>query len=168
MPKIRPGMPKPPKAFELVDSILNEFEARMKDAIADSHDGKRKAEITWGVAAINRERTRKIFTMCKHGEIPRDVLDYCIKVNFIDGSLVKLWSIPGYETACCADCAQSKKHDFGGACICRVPAKDRAENEIQCRQCGCTGCAVGKKKTQPAKAEPGIEPAVESGQQSVE
>ncbi len=160
-------MPRPPKGFDRVNEILNEYDSKMKDAIAEPHEGKRKVEMTWGVAAINRERTRRLFRMWRDGEIAEDVLEYCCKVNFIDSSLVRLWRIPGYESACCADCVQSKGHDFGGACICRVPAEDRMENEIQCKQCGCTGCAPKKKVKAKAldsevpKTESLVEPKTE-------
>jgi bud site selection protein 31 len=143
MPKIRAGMPKPPPGFDAVAPVLDEYEARMRAAIAEPHAGKRKAETTWGVAEVNRERTRAVFNLVRAGTVSKEVLEYCVKVKFVDGSLVKLWSIKGYESACCAECVQPRNHTFGGACICRVPARDRAEDAIQCSHCGCTGCASG-------------------------
>lgn len=148
-------MPKPPKGFDVAAAVLDEFDAAMKAALLEPHEGKRKAESTWGVAAVNRKRTRAVCDLHRKGAITKEVLDFCVKANFIDGSLVKLWSVKGYESACCVECVNPKNHSFGGACICRVPRKDRSEDAIQCSHCGCTGCASGDKRAAAAaKANP--------------
>jgi bud site selection protein 31 len=162
MPKVRPGMPKPPKGFDVVADVLDSFDAEMKAAIAEPHQGKRKTETTWGVAKVNRSRTRAVWELFRAGKATKDVLDYCVKVKFIDGSLVRLWSLPGYETACCAECVNPKNHSFGGACICRVPRRDRGDDPIACSCCGCTGCASGEKKKAPATAEVPVTTSVEA------
>lgn len=146
MPKVRPGMPKPPKGFDKALPVLNGFDANMKAALAESNDGKRKVEATWEVARVNRERTRAVFKLWQNGDIERQVLDYCCTVGFVDGSLVRLWALPGYDGACCTECVQPRNHSFGGACICRVPAKDRGDDPVRCSHCGCNGCASGDRK----------------------
>ena len=42
---------KPPKGWDLLEPTLEKFEDRMKEAIDDPQEGKRKAEATWMVSA---------------------------------------------------------------------------------------------------------------------
>ncbi len=157
MPKIRPGMPKPPKGFEKISEGLDKFDEQMKDALAESTEGKRKAELTWGVSKVNSQRTRYVYDMLRNKEIDNKVVEFCVSCGFIDGSLIKLWKLPGYETACCTNCVDSRQSTFGGTCACRVPMKDRVNSVAGgCCRCGCTGCcsadvaaaASNKKKEQ--------------------
>jgi bud site selection protein 31 len=153
MPKVRAGMPKPPAGFENIAAGLDAFDDAMKDALAEQSDGKRKAEQMWGVSRVNSKRTRFVFDALRAGEIDKAVADYCVANGWIDGTLLKLWAIPGYESACCAQCVDSRHSTFGGACVCRVPAKDRVSGAGPCSRCGCTGCCSSDARAAaPTKA----------------
>lgn len=141
MPRIRPGMPRPPAGLDAIASRLDEFEAAMRDAVAAPSTGTRRVEALWAVAQVNRDRTRFVFDAFRTGTISESLLHYCGKVQWIDGELIKLWNIPGYERACCTACVRSADTAFGTVCACRVPRAKRAAGELRCAQCGCSGCA---------------------------
>lgn len=158
MPKIRPGMRKPPKGFDIVAPKLDEYEEEMKTAVLAPHAGKRKVESTWEIARINWERTRYVFTAHRRGLVDKTVFEYCVENQFIDGSLAAKWLLKGYERLCCVQCVHRGNHNFGGSCVCRVPAKDRAAG-VACSSCGCTGCASGDSGRSPwAPREPAAVP----------
>lgn len=143
MPKIRPGMKRPPPGFEKIAEGLDAFDDEMKAAINEPHKGKRKVEATWAVADVSRRRTRFVFDKFQSKEISQQVFDYCCENRFIDAALAKKWRLSGYERLCCLQCVFPKNHAFEGSCICRVPKKDRRVEDIECATCGCTGCASG-------------------------
>ena len=143
MPKIRPGMPKPPKGFDKISDGLDDFDTKMKEALSESNDGKRKNQLTWGVSRINSQRTRFVYDAFRNKNIENKVVEFCITCGFIDGALIRLWKLPGYESACCVNCVDNRQSTFGGTCACRVPMKDRisgAVSEMGCSRCGCKGC----------------------------
>ena len=43
---------KPPKGWEMLEPTLEKFEEKMKEAIDDPQEGKRKAEATWMVRVV--------------------------------------------------------------------------------------------------------------------
>jgi bud site selection protein 31 len=143
MPKIRPGMKKPPHDFEKINAVLDAFETQMKDAIIGDESKKvRKNQTTWEVASINYKRTRAVFDACvREKTISQKCLDYCCEMNFIDSGLVRRWRLDGYETLCCSACVQSAGKS--GTCACRVPGKKLPN---PCATCGCTGCASGSRR----------------------
>jgi len=53
----------PPEGWELLESTIEDFEAQMRDAVAEDHDGKRKNETTWQVHRIHFEKNRFIFDL---------------------------------------------------------------------------------------------------------
>jgi G10 protein len=53
----------PPEGWELLESTIEDFEAQMRDAVAEDHDGKRKNETTWRVHRIHFEKNRFIFDL---------------------------------------------------------------------------------------------------------
>ena len=61
MPKIVTNRTKFPDGWEVVKDTLDEFERKMRDAIAEPHEGKRKAESLWPVMQINHQRSRYIY-----------------------------------------------------------------------------------------------------------
>jgi bud site selection protein 31 len=149
-------MPKPPKGFELISAGLDEYDQAMKEALAETTEGKRKSELTHGIAKVNRQRTRFVFEAMKNKQIERRVVDYCVACCFIDGALVKLWSLPGYESACCVACVDGRQSTFGGACVCRVPGPDRVTPLCAtrgCARCGCTGCSAAGESGGAAAAK---------------
>ena len=153
MPKIRPGMAKPPSGFEKISDALDDYDDAMRDAVAASTEGRRRAEATWEVSSLNRQRTRYVYSQFRGGHVSKAVLDYCGKYGFVDAGLVRLWGLPGYESACCVECVQPKNSNFGGSCVCRVPPKDRVDDGVKCSRCGCSGCCSGERK-KPAGPKP--------------
>jgi bud site selection protein 31 len=143
MPKIRPGMKKPPRDFDKINGVLDAFEAQMKDAIAGGDEKKRKHQMTWEVAQINFKRTRAVYDACYRSKsISEKCLDFCCDMNFVDAGLIRRWRIGGYESLCCTACVQSAGKT--GTCACRVPGKTLSN---PCATCGCTGCASGTKQS---------------------
>lgn len=143
-------MRKPPHGFELLNDKLDEFEASMREAVYEPHEGKRKIEATWAIARVNWERTRFVFQAFRRGVVSKAVFEYCADSKLIDGSLATKWMLKGYERLCCVQCVHRNNHSFGGSCVCRVPIKDRMQREgVQCCTCGCHGCASGDGEGNP-------------------
>lgn len=125
----------------------------------------------WRMARINHDRTRYVYEACfRDRSISKDVYDYCVTMQFIDGGLARRWRLPGYERLCCTACgvpgaasvaaaittkfahrntqerkgskaAAGKHHSDTATCICRVPAAQRkSKHFLACTVCGCTGC----------------------------
>lgn len=114
------------------------------------HEGKRKSESIWPILRIHHQRSRYIFeAYYKKQEISKEVYDYCIREGHADANLIAKWRKPGFGSLCCLGCAQTKDHNFGTSCICRVPkvALD-AGRSVECKTCGCRGCAGGDEKFQ--------------------
>lgn len=160
----------PPDGFEVVEGVLRDLETKMRegqstpllfsrspfchDALAVSmppaaevapHEGKRKSESIWPILRIHHQRSRYIYeAYYKKHEISREVYDYCVREGHADANLIAKWRKPGFGSLCCLGCAQTKDHNFGTTCVCRVPkvALD-AGRSIECKTCGCRGCAGG-------------------------
>lgn len=170
MPRIRRKRTKCPIGFEILEDKLDEFEEKMREAVLESHDGKRKAETTWPIIKIHHQRSRYIFEMYKKKEIKRTVFEFCIRQKYADANLIAKWkkvcflfppfeslhhcitvdvmgdmtAQSGFERLCCMQCIQPQNHTFGTSCICRVPKADLAKDKvIECVKCGCRGCASG-------------------------
>eukprot|EP01083_Nonionella_stella_P166765 558567_1 len=144
MPRIRRKKNKAPKGFELLEDKLDEFEERMREAVLETHDGKRKAETTWPIIKIHHQRSRYIFEMYKKKKIKKPVYEFCIRQRYVDANLIAKWKKSGFERLCCMQCIQPQNHTFGTSCICRVPKADLAKDKvIECIHCGCRGCASG-------------------------
>ena len=140
---------KPPAGFELIEERLNDFKAKMREAEAETTEYKRKTELLWPILRLTHQRTRYVYQMFLKKVISQDVLNYCQQLALIDSGLVSYWKRPGYEHLCCLQCAQ-KTSQFGGACICRVPANQLATMDpFECKACGCRGCSGVKKPTPP-------------------
>lgn len=123
----------------------------------------------WRMAAINRERTRYVFTAyTKSRTITKEVYDYCVEMQLIDGGLARRWRLPGYERLCCTACgvpgaaslaanttakfalrdkkerrlpasvAAQRGADEMATCICRVPAAQRKNKRFVA--CAVCGC----------------------------
>ena len=114
----------------------------MREATAESHEGKRRVESTWPIFKIHRKKSRLIYDMYRKQEISRELYDFCINQKLIDANLIAKWKKPGYENLCCLRCIQSRDTNFGTNCICRVPkAQLEEERVVECVHCGCNGCS---------------------------
>lgn len=63
MPKARTKNNPPPDGWELIESTLNDFDHRMRDAEMESDQGKRKVETVWPIFRIHHQRSRYIYEM---------------------------------------------------------------------------------------------------------
>lgn len=80
----------------------------------------------------------------KKEAISRELYQYCLDEGYADANLIAKWKKEGYEKLCCLRCVQTKDHNFGTTCVCRVPkAKLDTTKPIECNHCGCRGCASG-------------------------
>eukprot|EP01012_Entosiphon_sulcatum_P043294 TRINITY_DN57535_c0_g1_i1.p1 TRINITY_DN57535_c0_g1~~TRINITY_DN57535_c0_g1_i1.p1 ORF type:complete len:173 (-),score=27.25 TRINITY_DN57535_c0_g1_i1:18-515(-) len=146
MPKVRTR--KPPAGFELVEGHLAELEQKMREAEHAPHEGKRKNEMLWPIFRINWERSRYVYEMFhRRKAISKELYNWLLEEGYADASLIAKWKKPGYEVLCCTRCIQPRDHNFGTACVCRVPRKKLEDKAaVQCVHCGCKGCASGDPK----------------------
>jgi bud site selection protein 31 len=49
------------QGFDVYYEALEAFEVRMKDAVNEPHEGKRKNELTWKIHLIHWEKNRYIY-----------------------------------------------------------------------------------------------------------
>jgi len=146
MPKVRRARSKPPpEGWELIETTLEELEAKMRDAETESHEGKRKSESLWPIFKIHHQRSRYIYDLFyKRNAISRELYDYCLKQRIADQALIAKWKKQGYENLCCLRCIQVRDTNFGTNCICRVPREkleDPNASTRECIHCGCRGCS---------------------------
>lgn len=145
MPKIRTSRTKrPPEGFEDVESILDDYAKKMRDAENESHEGKRKAESLWPIMRISHSRSRYIYELYyKREAISKELYDWLLKEGYADANLIAKWKKTGYEKLCCLRCIQTRDMNYqGSTCICRVPkAQIRPGTVVECVHCGCRGCS---------------------------
>eukprot|EP00124_Ichthyophonus_hoferi_P003874 Ihof_evm4s371 gene=Ihof_evmTU4s371 len=93
MPKVRRGRQKPPpEGWELIESTLMEIQQKMREAEADTHDGKRKVEAGWPIFRLHHQRSRYIYELYyKRKAISKELYDYCIKEKYADAALIAKW-----------------------------------------------------------------------------
>merc|ERR1712169_148401 len=63
-------------------------------------------------------------------KISRELYDWCLKEKYADAALIAKWKKAGYERLCCLRCIQTRDHNFGSTCICRVPSDKLEEGKI--------------------------------------
>lgn len=165
MPKIRTKKTKYPKDWPTIESTILDFEQQMRDAETESltqQKGKKKRESTWQILKVHHNRSRYIYEMYyKKREISRELYEFCLREEYADAQLIAKWKKQGYEKLCCLQCIQSRDHQHGTTCICRVPKAQLSSGGgnddggssggggddstthhiIRCNHCGCTGCA---------------------------
>ena len=91
MPRIRRKKTKVPKGFEVIEDTLNDLEEKMRDAVLESHEGKRKKEAIWPILKIHHQRTRYIWESYKKKKINRNVYEFCIREKYADKHLIAKW-----------------------------------------------------------------------------
>ncbi|PWY97460.1 putative G10 protein [Testicularia cyperi] len=145
MPKLRTSRSAPPPdGFEEIESILEEYDRKMRDAEAESMEGRRTVEYLWPIMQITHTRTRYIYDLYyKREAISRELYDWLLKYQYADANLIAKWKRTGYEKLCCVRCIQSRDMNYqGSTCICRVPkAQLRPGTVVECVHCGCRGCS---------------------------
>lgn len=137
---------KPPAGFDYVEPILESLENELRDVVKDVNLNKRKQESMWPIHQINWQKSRYIYDMFyQHHKISRQVYQYCIDQKLVDAALIAKWKKPGYERLCSTYVINPANYKFGTTSICRVPYKDRNEEQKLAKDptTGCMGCASG-------------------------
>ena len=124
--KVRLGSKKKPEGWELVEPTLLQFEERLREAVDDPHEGKRKCEANWPIHRIHYERNRFIYDMYyKQQRITRELYEFLVREKVVDAALISKWRKPGYEILCSMSAIQKSGTNFGTTSICRVPMAQR-------------------------------------------
>lgn len=143
---------KPPAGFEVLEPVLEALENELRDKVKESNAQKRKTESLWPVHQINWQRSRYVYDMYyTYHRIPKNVYEYCIQQKLVDAPLIAKWKKPGYERLCSTYVIHPTNYKFGTTSICRVPWKDRGEEQRKAKDptTGCMGCASGTLAGQP-------------------
>ncbi|ELP88367.1 hypothetical protein EIN_228300 [Entamoeba invadens IP1] len=136
---------KGPAGKEKLIPKITEFEEQLRVAQNDPMYGRRRNETTWDVIKNNYERSKFVYEQYTQQEISKELYDYCVKNDIIDGMLIAKWKKPGFGHLCCLKCLRPKQGS-NSVCICRVPEDERDnDNYVRCANCGCTGCASKSK-----------------------
>lgn len=144
MPKVKTKKTKAPEGFDEIEPKLKEFDREMREAENETTDGKSKNEITWPLTRVHHKRSRFVYELYyKRKEISKELYEFLLREGYAEGNLIAKWKKQGYEKLCCLSCIQTKDHNFQTTCICRVPKSDRSQKHVQCKACGCKGCASG-------------------------
>eukprot|EP01006_Ploeotia_vitrea_P057493 TRINITY_DN68181_c6_g6_i1.p1 TRINITY_DN68181_c6_g6~~TRINITY_DN68181_c6_g6_i1.p1 ORF type:complete len:210 (+),score=24.90 TRINITY_DN68181_c6_g6_i1:91-630(+) len=117
---------------------------KMREAVNDPHEGKRKCESTWMIHRIHYEKNRYIYDLYyRKKAISKELYDFCVKHKIVDPALHAKWKKPGYERLCSLVAIRPSDHAFNTTSVCRVPLKDRRDNINPCVMTGCISCASG-------------------------
>jgi len=142
--RVRLTNKRKPEGWSLIESALFEFEDRMREAINDPHDGKRKAESQWPIHRLHWERNRYIYDLYyKQGKITRELYDFLVREKIVDAALISKWRKPGYELLCSMVAIQKGSTNFGTTSICRVPLAQRGSQIMPATLTGCVSCVSG-------------------------
>lgn len=137
-------MRKAPPGIDLVSEKLEEFEAKIRQAMNEPIDDKRRNEISWPIHRIHYEKNRYLFDMhYKQRAISKKLLDYLVKEKLADGKLIAKWRKPGYERVCSLLVITKSNTNFGTTGICRTPLRDRTGQIQPNVLTGCVSCASG-------------------------
>ena len=55
MPNFRGRKKTPPEGWDLIEPTLDELEQKMREAEAEPHEGKRKAEVLWPIYKVHHQ-----------------------------------------------------------------------------------------------------------------
>lgn len=112
--KLRRIRKQPPDGWDLIEPTLQEFDAKMREAETDPHEGKRKTESIWPILRyvvflsfrrllrIHHQRSRYIYDLYYKSEsISRELYQFCLDAKIADASLIAKWKKQGYENLCC-------------------------------------------------------------------
>lgn len=125
---------QPPDGFDYVEPVLEALENELRDKVKESNLLQRKTESVWPVHQINWQKTRYIYDLYNtHNRISKEVYQYCLDQKLVDASLIAKWKKPGYERLCSTYVINPNNYKFGTTSICRVPWKDRSEDQRHVR-----------------------------------
>lgn len=136
--KVRLGNKRKPAGWADIEEALYQFEDRLREAVDDPHEGKRKCESAWPVHRIHYERNRYIYDLYyKQQKITRDLYEFLVRERVVDASLISKWRKPGYEIMCSVSAIQKSGTNFGTTSICRVPMAQRGGQIMVRTACCC-------------------------------
>jgi bud site selection protein 31 len=85
----------------------------------------------WRMTAINRARTRYVFAAyTKQRVISKEVYDYCVEMQLIDGGLARRWRLPGYERLCCTACGVPGAASLAANITSKYALRDKQERRL--------------------------------------
>jgi bud site selection protein 31 len=145
---------KPPVGFDYVEPILEALENEVRDKVKESNMNQRKIESLWPIHQINWQKSRYIYDLYyTHHRISKEVYQYCINQKLVDAALIAKWKKPGYERLCSTYVINPSNYKFGTTSICRVPFKDRNDDQKYAKDptTGCMGCASTTSQQQGFK-----------------
>ena len=142
--KVRLASKKKPAGWEIIEPTLVQFEDRLREAVNDPHEGKRKCEANWPIHRIHYERNRYIYDLYyKQQRISKELYDFLVREKVVDAALISKWRKPGYEILCSMSAIQRSGTNFGTTSICRVPLAQRAGQIMPSVTTGCVSCVSG-------------------------
>lgn len=142
----------------MIEDVIEDFEAQMRDAVNEEHEGKRKNEGNWKIhraqleldrrapsrpdaltratlafarsPGLHWEKNRFIFDLMYNRKVmSKKLYDFLVREKIADGALISKWRKPGYEILCSLLAIQKSGHNFGGTSHCRVPMKNRTPQQ---------------------------------------
>lgn len=145
MPKVKTNRTKYPADWDVIQPTLDALQQKMREVEQSDSAGKRKTEALWPIMRLNHQRSRYLYDeYYTKKSISKECYEFALKEKYGDKFLIAKWKKQGYEHLCCLQCIQPGQTNFGTTCVCRIPKKDLDEGRvIECKQCGCRGCASG-------------------------
>jgi len=141
---VRMRTKRKPEGWSLVEGPLLQFEERLREAVNDPHEGKRKAEAAWPIHRIHYERNRFIYDLYyKQQKITRELYEFLVREKVVDAALISKWRKPGFEILCSISSIDKANSNFGTTSICRVPLAQRGGQIMPSITTGCVSCASG-------------------------
>ena len=137
---------RPPAGWDQIEEVVEDFEAQMREATNEDHEGKRRNEGAWKIHRIHWEKNRFIHDlMYRRKVMSRELFDFLVREKVADGALIAKWRKPGYELLCSMLAIQRANHNFGTTSHCRVPMRARAPQQRVTPNVstGCVCCASG-------------------------
>ena len=142
--KVRLAGKRKPDGWAMIEPTLVEFEERLREAVNDPHEGKRKCEANWPIHRIHYERNRYIYDLYYRQEkLSRQLYEFLVREKVVDGALISKWRKPGYEILCSMSAIQKGNTNFGTTSICRVPLTQRGGQIMPSTGTGCVSCVSG-------------------------
>ena len=81
-----------PEGWSQIEEVIDDFEAQMKDAVNEEHEGKRKSESTWKIHRLHWEKNRFVYDlMYVRKAMSRELVSEPYSVGR-DGCLMHWWT----------------------------------------------------------------------------
>jgi len=142
--KVRLASKRKPAGWSEIEEALYQFEDRLREAVDDPHEGKRKCEANWPIHRIHYERNRYVYDLYyKQQRISRELYEFLVREKVVDAALISKWRKPGYEILCSMSAIQKSGTNFGTTSICRVPMAQRGGQIMPSVTTGCVSCVSG-------------------------